>query len=192
MNKELSINESKIKQIIETHIEKIFMEIWKPIENKIRAQIHDVDGTLNEINLKDQSMDKKYTKIRTEFRTIKAHNEQYLQDTRTELENIREDYASIKKDTLYEVKDSVKLAIELGQKAQELQLPLNEKIEGFSKEVKNITEGAKGLIKNECDLRIIEILELKKKYEELLKLSDKTLRKHELYKNVEEPTKIIF
>jgi hypothetical protein len=185
------MTEGEIRKIIEAHIEKIFHEIWSPIESKLRAQIHDVDKNLNEINAKDVSLDKKYAKVRGEFRIVKNLFDKHLADTAVEMHEIRKNFANIKKDTLHEVKDTVKLAVELGQKAQELKLPMEDKIKSFDTEVKDITVAAKAMIKNECDLRIIEILELRKKYEELLRLSDKTLRQHELYKNVEEPTKII-
>lgn len=185
------MNEQDIIRIIESHIEKIFMEIWKPIENKIRGQIHDTDSTLNTVDKSLAAYEKKYTKLRQEFRSLRHVNDVHREENIAWATDLKNNCSTLKKDILYEVKDSVKLAIVLGKKAQELQVPLNDKIADFNKDVDRIQNEAKFNIKNEADLRIIEILNLKKKFEELVKLSDRTLRKHELFRNVEEPSKII-
>lgn len=43
------MTESEFKRLFEKHAKNVVREIITPIENKIRAQIHDVDTTLIEI-----------------------------------------------------------------------------------------------------------------------------------------------
>jgi hypothetical protein len=186
-----SKNKNEVIKIIEQHIEKIFQEIWLPIENKIRSQIHDVDETLNNVNKKMTSYEKRYAKLRQEFRTVKDVSLVHREEDSTEIHRIRNDYSNLKKDILYEVKDSVKLAIELGTKAQELQAPLNDRIQDYENQIRLIATKAKESIKKETDLRIMEVLALQNKYQELIKLSDASLRRTDLLKNIEEPSKII-
>ena len=185
------MNDFEIKKIIEKHLESIFMEIWRPIESKITAQKYQIDVCLEDIDSKIKSFDKKHKKLRADFLSSRNQAEQCLQFAMSDREDIHKKYSTLKKEIIHEFKDSVKLAISLGEKAQELQIPQQEKIDQFAKQIKFLSDEGKQQIKLECDLRIKDILSLEKRYKDLIGLSDKTLRLHDLYKNIEEPTKII-
>lgn len=57
------MTESEFKRLFEKHAENIVREIITPIENKIRAQIHDVDTTLSEIDKKIKAVSARQTKL---------------------------------------------------------------------------------------------------------------------------------
>lgn len=57
------MTESEFKRLFEKHAENVVREIITPIENKIRAQIHDVDTTLNEIDKKIKAIAARQTKL---------------------------------------------------------------------------------------------------------------------------------
>jgi len=173
------MTEADIKQLIEAHIENIFKEIWQPIENKIRAQTEDVNKALEFIIKTSDVNEKKYRKLRVEFRALREAIQLKCEDSYQKIEEIKKDGLNLKKETLDQVKDSIKEAVALGKKAGDMQLPNIKEIENFNLQIKSIASTgvarlnnflhkSLGDIKNHADLRILEILHLEERIKKII------------------------
>jgi|SRR5580692_369732 hypothetical protein len=186
------MTEYEFKQMLGKYAESIFMEIWGPIESKISLQIQDVDKLLSDFREKLQSIDQRQRQLRRDFTKLDDKINIQLDHMSDAIEKQKELNISLSEEILEEVNEDIKLAIEYGRKIDEL-YEKTLKISNVSlKDFDSVILEAKSVIKHECDLRIIDILNLDKNFRELVRLADKSLRDHQLYKNIEEPTKIIF
>ena len=57
------MNEFEVKKIIESHVETIIMEIWKPLETKIMHEINNVTSELSRFDVKLKSIDSRQRKL---------------------------------------------------------------------------------------------------------------------------------
>jgi hypothetical protein len=155
------MTETEFKKMFERIAEPIMMEIWKPIEENIKKLLDSIINKTTIFEHKIMLTNKRHLKIRREF--IKL-NEEFIK-LNEELRKCIDDYIvcnnHLEEKIHNRVKKDVDLAIEYGKKSEELYL--NNK-----PDFDYLTSKSIASIKNECDLRIMEILNLEKRFRNLI------------------------
>lgn len=153
--------ESEFKKLLEKYAECLIMEIWKPIENKIRAQIHDVDRSLTEYEHKLNLINKRQLRIRRELTKQMESIEKIMEEQNNKIDSQNHLNRNLESKVYKKVESDIKDAIYYGKKAEELYTT-------SYPDFKALVAQAKSQIKEECDLRIMDVLKLEKRYRDLV------------------------
>lgn len=189
------MNEKEIKKLIEHHIESIFKEIWKPIQDEIVCQIETSRNSISIFQNVIDSVNKRQRQVRRDYSNFTNQMTCDIRDMQLQIKEQKKNNDNLYTKTRDSVIKDINMAIEYGKKIEELYIQATEISKIDSEKIHNnfklFIENAKNAIKYEADLRISDILKLEKRFEKLVSLSNEALKSHPLYKNVAEPINII-
>ena len=155
------MNEQEFKKMFERYAESMLMEIWKPIEDKINKTL---ELTIEKTHLFEHKLKlvcNRQLRIRKEFTALHSEITNSIKDIKADIDGQNYSNKHIEKKILDKVNARLALAIEYGKKSEELYLRNVPDFQGM-------VAKAKADIKNECDLRIMDILKLEQRYRALL------------------------
>jgi hypothetical protein len=141
------MTELEFKKLFEKHAENIVREIITPIENKIRAQIHDVDCSLQDYDRKWKLIDKRMRTLKSEqkkfFERISTIQDEFTKSFDYEISLIRSKNNNLQKN----IESKIEQAIKSGDKAQDIlndaHLQIERMVREFKLSLTNHTESLK-------------------------------------------------
>lgn len=155
------MTEIEIKRLIENHAESIFMEIFRPIKAHIDAQANHVSYKITEFEHKINLIHKRQLKIRREFTKITEYWTEAITQCNEEVLSQSGQNKTLEQKVLHKVRVQLESAFKACERIEEL-------YRTSAPDFTNMVANAKAQIKSECDLRIMDILNLEKRYRDLI------------------------
>lgn len=155
------MTEQEFKKMFERYAEPIVLEILKPLEDKINNNLQRMLGQINLFEHKLGLVYKRQLKIRRELTIFKEFIECSMQKLQETVEKQQTENADLEGQIYSDVKGLIDKAIYYGEKAEELFLT-------NQPDFTSLVAKAKAAIKDESDLRIMEVLKLEKRVRDLM------------------------